>query len=70
MSTLGPVTVFALSDNALGYIGLAVVAIAVIVLLVSTFHPEGMKRPGGYLDGESPQEDEVQRDEHGRPLKP
>ncbi|MDO8187500.1 hypothetical protein Q5424_10635 [Conexibacter sp. JD483] len=62
-------TVFAISNNALGYIGLGVVAIAIIVLLVSTFHPEGMKRPGGYLDGESPQADEIERDEHGKPLK-
>lgn len=69
MSTLGPVTVFALSSNALGYIGLGVVAVAVIVLLVSTFHPEGMKRPGGYLDGESPQPDDLPRDEHGKPIR-
>lgn len=66
-------TVFAqvleINDNWLGYVGLAVVAIAVIVLLVSTFHPEGRKRPGGYLDGESPQADEIPRDENGRPLR-
>lgn len=62
-------TVFAISSNALGYIGLAVVAIAVIVLLVSTFHPEGMKRPGGYLDGESPQPEDVPRDERGKPIR-
>ncbi|MDO8209161.1 hypothetical protein [Conexibacter sp. CPCC 206217] len=61
-------TVFAVSSNVLGYIGLAVVAIAVIVLLVSTFHPEGMKRPGGYLDGESPQPEDVPRDERGKPV--
>ncbi|HST43278.1 MAG TPA: hypothetical protein VLK58_27370 [Conexibacter sp.] len=52
----------------LAWVGLAVVAIAVIVLLVSTFHPEGLKRPGGYLDGEKPQPDDVPRDEHGKPL--
>jgi hypothetical protein len=62
--------VYALSANALGYIGLGVVAVAVVVLLVSTFHPEAMRRPGGYLDGESPQPDEIPRDEHGRALKP
>lgn len=61
-------TLFAFSANALGYIGLGVVALAVIVLLVSTFHPEGRKRPGGYLDGESPQPDEIPRDERGKPL--
>jgi len=62
-------TVFALSANALGYIGLGVVAVAVVVLLVSTFHPEGMRRPGGYLDGESPQPDEIPRDEQGKPIR-
>lgn len=61
--------VLEINENWLGYVGLAVVAIAVIVLLVSTFHPEGRKRPGGYLDGESPQPDEVPRDEDGRPLR-
>jgi hypothetical protein len=59
---------FALSSNALGYIGLGVVAIAVVVLLVSTFHPEGRKRPGGYLDGKAPQRDEVQRGDDDEPL--
>jgi hypothetical protein len=62
------VTVFAIAANTLGYIGLGVVALSVIVLLVSTFHPEGMRRPGGYLDGESPQPEDVPRDERGRPL--
>lgn len=61
-------TVFALSGNAFGYIGLAVVALSVIVLLVSTFHPEGRKRPGGYLDGEEPRHEDVPRDERGKPL--
>jgi len=56
-------------DDWLGYVGLAVVAIAIVVLLVSTFHPEGRKRPGGYLDGQSPQPDEIERDEDGRPLR-
>lgn len=58
----------AVATGALAYVGLAVIAIAVVVLLVSTFHPEGRKRPGGYLDGESPQPEEIPRDEHGRPL--
>jgi hypothetical protein len=35
--------------------GLAVLAVALIVLLVSLLHPEGMRRPGGYLDGQEPQ---------------
>ncbi len=38
-----------------GYLGLAVTIICVVVLLYSTFHPEGRARPGGYLDGEEPQ---------------
>lgn len=60
--------VLPISENALGYVGLAVVAIAIIVLLISTFHPEGRKRPGGYLDGQAPRPEDVPRDEHGRPL--
>jgi hypothetical protein len=58
----------AVTSNVLGYIGLGVVAVAIVVLLVSTFHPEGRRRPGGYLDGQAPQPDEVERDEHGKPL--
>ena len=27
----------------------------VLVLLVSLLHPEGLRRPGGYLDGQEPQ---------------
>jgi hypothetical protein len=42
----------------LGIAGLVVVALAVIVLLYSLLHPEGLRRPGGYLDGEEPQRDE------------
>ena len=61
-------TTFAFSANALGYIGLGVVVLAVIVLLVSTFHPEGRKRPGGYLDGQAPRPEDVPRDERGKPL--
>lgn len=43
------------SATALGYVGLAMVAIAVITLLIATFHPEARRRPGGYLDGRAPQ---------------
>ncbi|ADB50305.1 hypothetical protein [Conexibacter woesei] len=60
-------TVLPISNDALGYLGLGIVAIAIVVLLVSTFHPEGRKRPGGYLDGNAPQPDDVPRDEHDRP---
>jgi hypothetical protein len=45
-------TVYAVSI--LGIAGIVVVALAVLVLLVSVLHPEGMRRPGGYLDGEEP----------------
>jgi len=41
--------------SALGIAGLVLLAGALIVLLVSLLHPEGRKRPGGYLDGEDPQ---------------
>lgn len=37
-----------------GYLGLLVVAVSIVVLLYSTFHPEGRRRPGGYLDGDEP----------------
>lgn len=40
--------------STLGIAGIAVVAIAVLILLISVLHPEGMRRPGGYLDGEEP----------------
>ncbi len=52
-------TVYAVS--LLGIAGIAVVAIAVIILLVSVLHPEGMRRPGGYLDGEEPRRDHDER---------
>jgi hypothetical protein len=44
--------------STLGIAGLAVLAVAVLVLLVSLLHPEGLRRPGGYLDGPSPQRGE------------
>jgi hypothetical protein len=34
------------------------VLFCVVLLLYSTFHPEGRERPGGYLDGEEPQREE------------
>jgi len=37
--------------SALGILGLVVLGAAVLVLLVSLLHPEGRRRPGGYLDG-------------------
>ncbi len=39
----------------LGIFGLIVLGIALVVLLVSLLHPEGRRRPGGYLDGQEPQ---------------
>jgi hypothetical protein len=44
--------------SALGIAGLVVLGVAVLVLLVSLLHPEGLRRPGGYLDGEEPQRDD------------
>lgn len=38
----------------LGILGLVVLAAALIVLLFSVLHPEGRRRPGGYLDGQEP----------------
>ncbi len=35
-------------------LGVIVLATALLVLLVSLLHPEGRRRPGGYLDGEEP----------------
>jgi hypothetical protein len=45
----------AFAMSVLGVAGLLVLAVALIVLLVSLLHPEGLRRPGGYLDGEEPQ---------------
>jgi hypothetical protein len=39
----------------LGIAGLVVLAAALLVLLFSLLHPEGLRRPGGYLDGQEPQ---------------
>jgi hypothetical protein len=47
----------------LGILGLVVLGVALVVLLVSLLHPEGLRRPGGYLDGQEPQRD----DEHADP---
>jgi hypothetical protein len=35
-----------------------VLGAALLVLLISLLHPEGRRRPGGYLDGQEPQRDE------------
>ena len=42
----------------LGIAGIVVLAIAVLTLLISLLHPEGLRRPGGYLDGEEPQRED------------
>lgn len=47
--------VFAVSI--LGIAGLVVLGAALVVLLFSLLHPEGRRRPGGYLDGQEPQRD-------------
>ena len=43
-----------LAFSALGIAGLSVLGAALVVLLVSLLHPEGRRRPGGYLDGQEP----------------
>lgn len=40
--------------SVLGIAGLVVLAVALILLLISLLHPEGRRRPGGYLDGREP----------------
>lgn len=47
--------VLATGISPLGIVGLVVLAAALILLLLSLLHPEGRRRPGGYLDGEEPQ---------------
>jgi hypothetical protein len=44
--------------STLGIAGLVVLGIALVVLLVSLLHPEGRRRPGGYLDGQEPRRDD------------
>jgi hypothetical protein len=49
--------------SVLGIVGLVVLVGAVLVLLVSLLHPEGRRRPGGYLDGQDPRpRDDERRD--------
>jgi hypothetical protein len=54
-------TVLAIST--LGFAGLLVLGAALLVLLVSLLHPEGLRRPGGYLDGAAPQREEREGDD-------
>jgi hypothetical protein len=42
--------------SALGIAGLVVLAVALVGLLISVLHPEGLRRPGGYLDEREPNE--------------
>lgn len=50
-----------LAVSVLGYAGLAVLGASLLVLLVSLLHPEGRRRPGGYLDGQEPQRRDDER---------
>jgi len=43
-----------LAVSVLGIAGLIVLGTALVVLLFSLLHPEGRRRPGGYLDGQEP----------------
>jgi len=47
----------------LGLLGLVVLGAALVVLLVSVLHPEGRRRPGGYLQDDAPQEPHADREE-------
>lgn len=47
----------------LGILGLVVLGVAVVVLLVSVLHPEGRRRPGGYLDGQEPRPNHEDHDD-------
>jgi hypothetical protein len=38
--------------------GLVVLGAALLLLLFSLLHPEGRRRPGGYLDGQEPRRDD------------
>lgn len=51
-----------LAVSVLGIAGLVVLGGALVVLLFSLLHPEGRRRPGGYLDGQEPRRRE-DRDE-------
>jgi hypothetical protein len=53
--------VLAPAISTLGVAGLVVLAAALLVLLFSLLHPEGRRRPGGYLDGQEPHRDDDQR---------
>jgi len=48
--------------SVLALAGIVVLAAALVVLLVSLLHPEGLRRPGGYLDGQEPQRHEPDDD--------
>ncbi len=48
--------------STLAIAGVVVLAAALVVLLISLLHPEGLRRPGGYLDGQEPQRDQRDQD--------
>lgn len=45
----------------LGIAGLVVLGVALVLLLISLLHPEGLRRPGGYLDGHEPRREDEPR---------
>lgn len=49
--------------SALGIVGLVVLGAALVVLLVSLLHPEGRRRPGGYLQGDRQEPYRADRDD-------
>jgi hypothetical protein len=52
--------------STLGIVGLVVLGLAVAALLLSLLHPEGLRRPGGYLDGQEPRADTEAAEAHER----
>jgi hypothetical protein len=52
-----------LAVSPLGIAGLVVLGVALVLLLISVLHPEGRRRPGGYLDGQAPPPGDEDADE-------
>lgn len=52
-----------LAVSMLGIAGLVVLGVAVVLLLLTLLHPEGLRRPGGYLDGQAPRHRERDDDD-------
>lgn len=51
-----------LAVSVLGVAGIVVLVLALLVFLFSLLHPEGLRRPGGYLDGQEPRREDTRGD--------